>query len=161
MSYRMRSILGVNLAAYSRLRVKLGYTSYSKCRLARQFDRYAAASGLRDHHQLNVAFLNRWIHSLPSRCNATKNSQLCFARGFCDYLVRQRILKDNPARRLRTLKQLPYKPYVYSLHDIASILKAARTRPCDPGGFRGLTLYTLYSCSMPAACVSAKLSRSK
>src|SRR6185312_9983439 len=102
-------------------------TSFRKHVRARSLDFYAWSVGLTSLDQLTEQRVLNWIHSYPTHAPATRNASLSFARRFFDYLLRQGLIRQNPARYLRDIKVKPYKPYVYSLQDIAKILEAAKT----------------------------------
>ena len=113
MSYDYKSFLGPQLAAYLTLRVHLGATSYHRDTRARSLDFYVwCQNRLTSFEQLTEQVILHWIHSVPTHAHATKNAHLAFARGFFNYLLRQGLIRQNPARQLTDLKVTPYKPYI-------------------------------------------------
>src|SRR6266851_6686798 len=103
--------------------------------------------------QFTEQIVLHWVHSVPTRSNATKNACLSFARGFFNYLFRQGLVRSNPAKDLLDLKVARYKPFIYSLQDIGRILDAAKTSYArDHDGFLGLVMHTflflIYACGL-------------
>ena len=154
MSDDYNSFLGPYLKAYLDLRVHIGATSYHRDTRARSLDFYVwCQNRITSLNHITEQVILHWIHSDPTHSHATKNTHLTFARGFFNYLLRQGLVRENPARSLTHLKTTPYKPYIYNLQDIARILTAAKTAYVrDRDGFRGLTFHTLlfliYACGL-------------
>ncbi len=147
------SFLGPDLHAYLKFKSAMGYTSFSKTTQARDLDHYLLFRGIQSIREVDESFLANWIHSIPSRCAATKNQNLKFARGLFKYLIRIELSQTNPALRIPWLKQKPYKPYIYTLKEINQILEqAAQYKQRYPNRLLGWTLETMlfliYACGL-------------
>lgn len=150
---RFHSPLGRLLRDYLEFKRHMGYTSFSREYAARDFDYYLFFHGVASVRDLNEQLVVNWMHAIPSHAAVTKNGRLRFARGFLDYLLRLGLLADNPARRIRYLRQKVHKPYIYPLEEIHRILEAARElQRAYPRRLTGWTMETfillLYACGL-------------
>jgi site-specific recombinase XerD len=147
------SFLAPPLRDYLELKTSLGFTSFAHDPRADDLDHYLTFSQIGSFDQLNEDLVLRWLDARRHRSAGTKNQLLIFARGFFDYLLRHGHLVDNPARRIRSLKENPAKPYIYTLQEIHQILEAARKRPVNtrsPLLNRTLEtlIFLLYACGL-------------
>jgi len=144
------SFLAAHLKAYLELRQNLGYTSFSNPYPARDFDRYVSFRNIYSVRELDEGLVVNWIYSVPS-APRTKNDKLRFARGFFRYLIRMGLAQDNPALRVHYLKARPYKPFIYTLHEIHQILnEAKKLEDADPllGTTLAAMVLLIYACGL-------------
>lgn len=145
------SFLAAHLKAYLELRQHFGYTSFSTNPYpARDFDRYVSFRNIYSVRDLDEGFVVHWIYSVPC-APRTKNEKLRFARGFFRYLIRMGLAQDNPALRVRYLKARPFKPYIYTLHEIHQILEEAKKlEGADPllGATLAAMILLIYACGL-------------
>jgi len=144
------SFLAAHLKAYLELRQNLGYTSFSNPYPARDFDRYVSFRNIYSVRELDEGLVVNWIYSVPC-APRTKNNKLRFARGFFRYLIRMGLAQDNPALRVHYLKARPYKPYIYTLHEIHQILEEAKKlEDADPllGPTLAAMVLLIYACGL-------------
>ena len=147
------SFLKFHLQAYLKFKQSLGYTHFSRTSEALDLDRYLLFRAVTSVQQIDEGLIVNWIHSVPKLSPATKNCKLTFARGFFRYLMRIGIAQDNPALRIRYIKQNSYKPYVYTLKEIQKILEATKKiQHKYPHRLLGWTLGTMifliYACGL-------------
>src|ERR1019366_8320416 len=119
------SFLAPQLTAYMDFRRKLGYTSFAKLDIVRDFDHYLVFRDLGAIDQIDAALIHDWIH-VTERAPGTKNNRLKFARGLFRYLERLDLVHTNPALQIPNLKTRYYKPHIYSLKELHQILEEAR-----------------------------------
>jgi len=155
MTRHFHSFLASHLEAFLELKQKLGYTSYAKNAfyIARDFDYCLFFFNHTSLQEIDEGLILAWVHALRQRAAGTKNRKLYFARAFFEYLFRLGLAKTNPARRIPRLKTRPYKPYIYTLKEIADILADAR-QPSHHRRFRLLSptletaLFLIYACGL-------------
>lgn len=122
---RFGSILKHQLAAYLDFKRALGFTSFTSPYIAQDFDYYLVFHGVTAVSQIDESLLANWVHAIPLSPGA-KNNKLKFARGFCRYLLRLGLMRDNPAARISYLRTRPHKPHIFTLKELQQVLEAAR-----------------------------------
>ncbi len=86
--------------------------------------------------------------------STTANRRLSAFKGFFGFLVREGILKKNPARHITGPKNLNYLPDVLSVDEIGKIIKSTDTS--TPAGLRDRAiLEMLYSCGLRVSELTA------
>lgn len=148
MKWDFNGFLGPHLAAYHELKVRLGYTSFRELRFPRDMDQFTTYRYLSSFGQLDERFIWDWIHLHSKRAGKTKNRMLTYARGFFDYLVRQRLITNNPALKVLPVKEKQFRPHIYSLHEIHQILQEASLWPGALGRTFPVFLLLLYACGL-------------
>lgn len=128
-----QSFLGPTLLSYLQWRQGLGYKD---CRTQlihlRDFDHYLLFYGVSNISQIDEGLLVQWLHAVPSRSPGTKNNRLKTIRGFCRYLVRAGMAREDASSHIAYLKENPRLPYIYTLKELAAILEQARQRQRSP-----------------------------
>ena len=150
---KFHSFAAPYLEKYIELRQTMGYVLRSDIYLLRQLDEYILWRGLSRLDQIDDHFAANWMFAVSSYSAATKNNRLAVLRNFCTYLVRLGLLKENLAVRVPSLEMPPFKPYIYSLSEIAALIHQARTWQSPPhrhfmGWLMATLIYTLYACGL-------------
>lgn len=149
--FRFYSHAGARLLRdYLEFKVTRGFTSYADGvgYIARDFDCSLRELAIADITQLDERLMLNWIYGQPVVSDHVKNSRIQFLRGFCQYLVRRGLFKNNPARTITLLPVRYKKPYIYSLMEISQLLQEAAKFP-DPVGCTVKTvLYLFYACGL-------------
>lgn len=150
---KFHSFMAPYLEKYVQIRQTLGYVLRSDIHLLRQLDDYILWKGLSRLNQIDDRFAANWMFSVSSHAAGTKNTRLVVLRSFCSYLVRLGLLKENPALKLPYLEVPPFKPYIYSLQEIAALIHQSRTWKNPPhrlfmGWLMSTLIYTLYACGL-------------
>lgn len=149
--FRFRSHAGARLLRdYLQFKVTRGLTSYAKgvVYIARGFDDYLREATIADITQCDERLMLNWIYGQPVVSDHVKNRRILFLRGFCQYLKRLGLFKNNPAEGITLLPVRYKKPYIYSLMEISQLLQEAAKFP-DPVGMTLKTiLYLLYACGL-------------
>ncbi len=152
---KLLSFLAPWMRQYLAFRADLGYSVTARdFYLFRDLDYYVLWKGLSRMEQLDECFVANWVFVMPSHSTGTKNTRLTFLRCFCRYLVRLGLLKDNPAQRVRRLRQRKFRPYIYTVHELASLLKEADKwkQQCPAVSFAPWVMETLvhliYACGL-------------
>ena len=150
---KFHSFLAPYLQRYMQIRQTMGYVLRSDIQLLRRLDYYFLWRGLSRLDQIDDHFASNWMFSVSSHAAATKNTRLVILRSFCNYLVRLDLLKENPALKIPYLEVPPFKPYIYSLQEIAALIHQARKwkNPSSRlfmGWLMATLIYTLYACGL-------------
>jgi len=154
LSAPFHSFLAPWIRQYLEFRKRLGYSvvrkSYDRFR---ELDYYVSWRMLSRFEEIDESFANDWMFSVPSQANSTKNCRLNLLRGFCCYLVRQNVMKDNPTRAIPYLPVKPPHPHLYTLHELTTILQEAerwKNRPTYSfvGWVMGTLIHLLYACGL-------------
>jgi site-specific recombinase XerD len=119
----------------------------------RELDRYILWKGICRPEQIDEAFAAHWMFCVPGHAAGTKNMRLQLLRGFCRYLLRLDLLKENPAQKVPYLRVRPYKPYIFTLKELACLLEEAGSwKNRKRHSFLGWTMETLihliYACGL-------------
>lgn len=150
---QFHSFLAPQLRAYLELRERLGYTNHHTHSGAKQLDHYLCFREITSIAGIDEALLVHWIHAVPAS-PLTKNGKLSFVRELFRHLMRQGLVRENPAARIPLLKVGPSrKPYIYSLQEIRCILEeAGKLKARFPDRLLGWSLPTMilliYACGL-------------
>ena len=142
------SFLWPHLIRYHEFKRRLGYTSFQNTSLARDMDQFTIYRCLASLEQLDDRFIFDWIHVLSHRSARTKNKMLCYARGFFEHLLRQDLIRFNPTLRIPPIKFKAYKPHIYSIEEIHSLLQEAAKLKGPPGRTFPMLLLLIYACGL-------------
>ena len=150
---RFKSPLADAFTSFIEFRRAFGYAEATDRFLAKAFDDYLLFFGVGNAREIDENIVAHWMHAIPTNMAATKNAKLRFARVFLRFLIRRELIDANPAMRIPYLRQLPHKPYIYTLHEIERILEAARAnQQRSPKRLMGWTMETMvfliYACGL-------------
>ena len=154
MTVRFQSFLTRPLESFLEFKTALGYSNYGSATtrsIAKSFDDFVHLRGTKSFDGVTDRLVQEWVRAVRQNSAKTKNKYLKFAKQFFDYLLRQGTVADNPARKIRELRESTYRPYIFTIKELHDILAAAE-RLRDPRTVFPCTMATifhlLYACAL-------------
>lgn len=74
--------------------------------------------------RLTKRHVERWLDSIEHLAQSTRRNRLTVVRGFCRWLVDEGMVKSDPCRRIKSLREPKRTPRALSAEQVAAILDA-------------------------------------
>ena len=121
---KYKSFLNQKIIEYIDFRKSYGFKGIVERDNLARFDQYLISKDVRSLSSLEGDFFLKMISFELERqlLPKTINQRITVLNGFFKYLVRIGSIKDNPLNSIAKLKQLYYRPYVFTPEEIKKIL---------------------------------------
>src|SRR5687768_13534836 len=114
------------ISRYLNGRRKRGEISRSTLRdLASRLDGLDRSFGDRPLHHLTPAAVSTWLGTIGHNAPATRRAYRSTANGFCEWLVREKLLKVNPVADTPRVREGRTVPRGFRQEDVAAVLAVA------------------------------------